>query len=67
MNKTDPVLLTVAAAAEMLTVSVPTLRRMIAAGRTPQPVRLGRALRFRRADLLQWVEDGCPSRREVRR
>ena len=63
----EPLLVDVGEAAALLAVSVPTLRRMISAGRTPQPVRLGRLLRFRRADLLQWIADGCPSRRGVRR
>lgn len=43
-------------------------RRMVDAGRAPQPVRLGRALRWRRAELMQWIQDGCPDlrRSEVR-
>lgn len=32
-------------------------------GRVPMPVKIGRRLHFRRADLVAWVDMGCPSRR----
>jgi excisionase family DNA binding protein len=31
-------------------------------GRMPRPVRLGRAVRWRRAELLAWIQAGCPAR-----
>lgn len=52
---TTPLLLTIDAAAEALSVSTRTVRRMIEAGYL-QPVRIGRALRFSAADLRDWVD-----------
>ncbi|TWT67023.1 Helix-turn-helix domain protein [Posidoniimonas polymericola] len=47
--------------AEMLQVSTRTLWRMRAAGKLPEPVRLGAAVRWRRDEIEQWVRDGCPA------
>lgn len=59
-------LLTVQELARRLRVSVRTLRRMIAEGRTPEPVRLGGTgrgmLRFRAADVSEWIQRGLPDR-----
>lgn len=32
------------------------------AGKIPAPVRIGGALRWRRDELLAWINAGCPSR-----
>ncbi len=34
--------------------------RLSDAGRMPRPIKLGSLIRWRRAELLQWLEDGCP-------
>jgi predicted DNA-binding transcriptional regulator AlpA len=39
-----------------------TIRRMADSGRLPRPIRLGRAIRWRRDEILRWIEAGCPSR-----
>ena len=49
-NKVQTVLLSAAAVGELLSVSVRTVRRMIAAGEVPV-VRIGRAVRVRRVDI----------------
>ncbi len=49
-------LLTTAEAAEILRLSQPHLEKMRIYGRGPRFVRLGRAIRYRRADLLAWIE-----------
>lgn len=54
-GKADDSLLTVAEAAQRLTISAKKLYRLAAQGRIPH-VRLGRSLRFRRADLDRWLE-----------
>ncbi|MGQ9768815.1 MAG: helix-turn-helix domain-containing protein, partial [Anaerolineae bacterium] len=54
-GKGDDALLTVAEAAQQLTISAKKLYRLAAQGRIPH-VRLGRSLRFRRADLDRWLE-----------
>jgi excisionase family DNA binding protein len=52
--------------ARLLSVSRATVWRMRDAGKLPQPVRLGGAVRWRRADIDAWVRAGCPSRGPVR-
>ena len=49
-NKVHTVLLSAEAVGELLSVSVRTVRRMIAAGEIPI-VRIGRAVRIRRVDI----------------
>jgi excisionase family DNA binding protein len=34
--------------------------RHVSSGRAPQPVRVGRAVRWRRAELMDWITAGCP-------
>jgi len=64
-------LLTVQELARRLRVSVRTVRRMVAEGRTPEPVRLagtGRgALRFRASDIAAWIKWGLPTQETFRR
>lgn len=33
-----------------------------AAGKVPRPVKIGGATRWRRDELVRWIEAGCPSR-----
>lgn len=56
-------LLRIGELAELLRVSPRHLRRLADSGRMPAPVRLGHSLRWRRADLLAWIEAGCPAAR----
>jgi excisionase family DNA binding protein len=53
-------LLDVKTAAKLLAISPDHLRRLSLSGQAPQPMRLGRAVRYRRAELEQWVAAGCP-------
>lgn len=46
--------------ADMCKVSPETIRRLADAGAMPRPVRLGRSVRFRRKEILNWIEKGCP-------
>jgi predicted DNA-binding transcriptional regulator AlpA len=61
----EPLLVSAQDAARLCGVSPATWARMQAAGRAPGPVRPspGRVL-WRVAELRQWTEAGCPSRRE---
>ncbi len=34
---------------------------LVATGRMPEPIRLGRCVRWRSADLGLWVRRGCPN------
>jgi predicted DNA-binding transcriptional regulator AlpA len=59
-----PELLTTAQAAKLLGIGTRTLWRWSRSGICPSPVKIGRglraAVRYRRAELLQWIADGCP-------
>jgi excisionase family DNA binding protein len=59
---TPPLLVSAADLAELLAVSVATIRRWDAAGRLPQPVRIGGAVRWRTIDVTNWLAAGCPRR-----
>lgn len=60
-------LLAVDDVAALLSVSPRTVRRMADSGAMPRPVKLSSLVRWRRADLDQWLAAGCPSCRQMRR
>jgi prophage regulatory protein len=46
----------------LLGMSRANVRRLLAAGRFPTPIRLGKhCVAWRYAELLAWVEAGCPA------
>lgn len=55
-------LLTVPQTAKLAAVSTRTIWAFLAAGRMPEPIRLGRAVRFRASDIDLWLRLGCPDR-----
>ena len=56
------VLLTAADIARLLAVTVRHVRALDSSGRLPRPVRLGRAVRWSRSELVAWLDAGAPSR-----
>jgi excisionase family DNA binding protein len=58
-------LLDVRAVAAMLGCSARHIHRLHDAGDMPRAVRLGRLLRWRRAELLAYITAGCPSPRKT--
>lgn len=60
-----PLLLDVGQVALLLEVSTKTVRRLADSGRMPTARRLGRLLRWSRAELEEWIERGCPRVRSV--
>jgi excisionase family DNA binding protein len=50
--------------AELLGVSTRHVRRLVDAGKCPQPVRLGRSCRWPRQAVEAWIGDGCPNCRK---
>jgi predicted DNA-binding transcriptional regulator AlpA len=48
-------------AARIAGVSTDTLRRLVREEGAPPPVRVRRSVRWRRRDLLAWIEEGCPA------
>ena len=62
---TQPELLTVADFAALLQVSTRQIYLMEDDGRLgPVRVQIGRAVRFRRREVEEWIAEGCPSRDE---
>jgi excisionase family DNA binding protein len=55
-----PILVPDTTAAALLGISRAHLHRLRAAGRFPEAIRLGRALRFDRAELVEWAAARCP-------
>lgn len=62
LEQIEPQGLPAAAAAKLLGVSQSHFYQLHRTGRLPLPVRLGRAVRWRRQELLDWMTAGCPSR-----
>ena len=67
-NSADPTIgmCDVDAIAKLLDCSARHVRRMADAGSMPRPVHIGRLVRWRRADIDQWIAAGCPSCRQTR-
>lgn len=60
----SPVMLDVGAFADLLGVSTRHVRRLVDAGKCPQPVRLGGCVRWPRPTVEAWIADGCPNCRK---
>ena len=52
-------LLKKAETAEMIGCSIRHLEHMTNKGQMPRPVRLGTAPRYRRDEILRWIDNGC--------
>lgn len=61
----SPAMFDVEAVAGMLGVSTRHVRRLVDAGKCPQPVRLGRVCRWPRPAIESWIADGCPKCRRA--
>lgn len=61
---TSPVMLDVDQFGELLGVSARHVRRLVDAGKAPQPVRLGGCVRWPRPNVEAWIADGCPKCRK---
>ena len=62
-NETDssqPILISVDELATILGVSSRTVWRLLSAGKLLHPIRLGGVVRWRYAEVRQWIDDGCP-------
>jgi predicted DNA-binding transcriptional regulator AlpA len=57
----SPVMLDVEHVAELFDVSTRHIRRLVDAGKFPQPVRLGGCVRWPRHVVDTFVADGCPT------
>ena len=61
--KQNTQLLTAKAMAKMLSTSVRSIWRYRSAGRLPETVKIGGAIRWKQQDIEQWISMGCPDRR----
>lgn len=59
-------LLDVGEVARMLRCSTRHVYRMADAGRMPHPLKLGTLVRWRRAELVAWLDAGCPTVRSAK-
>ncbi len=53
-------LIDVGAVAQLCCCSTRTVYRLADAGRLPRPVKLGALVRWRRAEIDEWLAAGCP-------
>ncbi|MFG0320064.1 MAG: helix-turn-helix transcriptional regulator [Planctomycetota bacterium JB042] len=60
LDATPRLLLSVNEVADLLGCSIRHVHRLVAERKAPSPIRLGASARWRRSDLEQWVEEGCP-------
>jgi predicted DNA-binding transcriptional regulator AlpA len=58
-------LLTAAESAEVAGVAKRSWWRYVSSGKAPAPVRLGGAVRWRRSELAEWIQAGCPRVRKA--
>ncbi|MBX3323937.1 MAG: helix-turn-helix domain-containing protein [Phycisphaeraceae bacterium] len=58
----NPMLLSAVQVAGLLGVSRAHIWRLHSAGQLPAPLRLGRAVRWRRSELEDWLAAGAPNR-----
>jgi excisionase family DNA binding protein len=59
-------LLDVKAVAELLGCSVRHVYRLSDAGRMPAPVKLGSLVRWSASAIREWIDQGCPSVRNLK-
>ncbi|REJ85928.1 MAG: DNA-binding protein [Planctomycetota bacterium] len=55
-------LVSIESVAELLAASPRTVRRLDAAGKLPEGIKLGGLKRWREDELLDWIAAGCPPR-----
>lgn len=55
------ILITVRDAAQLLSISVRSLQRLVDGGKCPAPVRVGGRVLHDRQKIERWVADGCPA------
>lgn len=59
-----PIVLTASQAGELVGLDGSTIRRNSEAGLFPKPIHIGSAVRWRRAEIEDWLAAGCPAAAE---
>ncbi len=62
MEQMECVLLSAKEAWTLCGLSKSSWYKNLALGLIPRPVKIGGALRWRREELLHWIDTGCPAR-----
>jgi excisionase family DNA binding protein len=60
----EPVLIDIRGVARLLGCSARHFEDLVAEGKAPAPIRLGRLRKWRPEQILRWIEAGCPARTE---
>ena len=55
-------LLTIGDLAKRLRISIRQTRKLKAEGSLPNPIRLGRSIRWRASEIAEWIQANCPCR-----
>ena len=66
LSTTSPQLLDVEVVAEMLGCSTRHVYRLADSGQMPRPVKLGSLVRWSAPVLQAWIDQGCPSCRQMK-
>ncbi len=56
-----PALITAAELADMMSISVRTLWRLLSAGELIEPIKIGGNTRWRVDEVRKWIGEGCPN------
>ena len=56
------ILVDVAEVAKICGLSRSAFYKLVSSGRAPKPIKLGRASRWRRQEIIDWIAAGCPHR-----
>lgn len=59
-SEPEAILLRAQHVAKLLNISTRTLWRLEAAGKLIGPIKIGRSVRWRKDELMQWIAAGCP-------
>ncbi len=60
--QTERILIDAKEAAALCGLGISTWYNLVASGKVPDSVRLGRSVKWRREELLAWIDAGCPAR-----
>ena len=57
---TLPLLISVESVADLLGISPRSVWRRLSSGEMIEPIKIGKSVRWRRQEVIDWVEAGCP-------
>ena len=61
VNSNNSELLTIAEVASLLKVTRRGIQNWLKEGRIPHPLRIATILRWRKLDIIEWIDKGCPN------